>query len=57
MEKDFCPKNWENGPKWLKIGFFEFKEKFGINFHCIYSILNIFIYCVPAQILWEKSCS
>ena len=28
-----------------------------INFHCIYSILKIFICCVPAQILWEKSCS
>ena len=43
--------------KWAKscqkIRFFEFKEKMVINFHCIYSISKIFIYCVPAQ----KSCS
>ena len=25
-ENYFCPKNWGNGPK---VGFFEFKEKFG----------------------------
>ena len=28
-----------------------------IKVHCIYSLLKIFIYCVSAQILWEKCCS
>ena len=56
-KNSFCSKNWGNGPKmaqkWPKIGFFEFNKKF----HCIYSILKIFICYVPGQILWEKYCS
>ena len=34
LDKLFCPENWGNEPK---IGFFEFKEKFGILFS-----LNLF---------------
>ena len=52
----FAPKLGEMGQKWPKIGFFEFKEKCGHQF-LLYSILKIFICCVPAKILWEKSCS
>ena len=57
MEKLFLPQKLE---KWAKNdqkqGFLNLKKNLVINFHCIYSILKIFICCVPAQILWEKSC-
>ena len=43
-------RKWANN--WPKIGFFDFKEKFVINFHWICSIMKSYIICCdPAQIL------
>ena len=38
--------------KWAKIRFFNLKKKLVINFHWICSIIKMFIFCVPAQILY-----
>ena len=50
----FAPRNGEMGEN---LGVLNLMKNLVINFHSIYSILKIFICCVPAQILWEKSCS
>ena len=50
MKKVFAQKIAEMGQKSRKIVFWILRKKY----NCIYSILKIFICCVPAQILWEK---
>ena len=46
-EKNFCPKNEENGPK---IGFFGLIAKFGHFFPSIWSVMKVCtIFYVPAQ--------
>ena len=53
----FCPQNWENGPKMSKIGFFEFKEKFGhIKVRCLFYIEYFCLLCSYTNPL-GKSCS
>ena len=47
----FAPKIGEMGQKWLKKGFLHLKKSYVIDFQCIYSILKIFICCIPAQVL------
>ena len=56
LKKIFCHQNCGNGPK---IGFLILKKNLVVNFHCIFSIMNMFIICcVPSQShISEKSCS
>ena len=48
----FAPKIGEMGQKLSKIGFFEFKENLVINFHCIYSILILYLFHIYSIFLF-----